>query len=294
MLDSSHLGGVLCHFCLDPLNQFEGIMTEPDLSPAEGPVLTVEAQIEKLKSGDAGERYYAAWWLGRMRIREGIPVLIQALQDPERTPAGAYTVRRNAARALAKLADQVAISALLDCVDSDDPQFAAAAIQALGECVLTHSQAQATVETALVNRLQHLNQSGLDSCNASLLEALLETLGLFASQAARPLIEPCLNHRSLRVNSSAARALYLITKDPQYIDPILVLLSHDNIHLRRAALLDLGATGYVSTAPTIANAAVETNIKLLALKTLLDAHMHQTGGIEASINSLLQILDALI
>jgi phycocyanobilin lyase subunit alpha len=79
-----------------------------DLPPAAD--LTPAGQIAKLRHGDPGERYYAAWWLGRMRIPEGIPALIEALADEtDRTTQGGYPLRRNAARALGKVASPAGI-----------------------------------------------------------------------------------------------------------------------------------------------------------------------------------------
>lgn len=63
--------------------------TAVPLDPDPSVDLTPAGQIAKLRHGDPGERYYAAWWLGRMRIAEGIPALIEALADEtDRTAQG--------------------------------------------------------------------------------------------------------------------------------------------------------------------------------------------------------------
>lgn len=74
------------------------------VSSADNPSLTVESAIANLKQReDTGARYYAAWWLGRFRVKEpeAIATLIEALEDEtDRTPDGGYPLRRNAATAL--------------------------------------------------------------------------------------------------------------------------------------------------------------------------------------------------
>jgi phycocyanobilin lyase alpha subunit len=65
--------------------------------------LTVEQAIANLQSEDLGLRFYAAWWLGRFRVSDpaAVDALIRALDDDaDRTEAGGYPLRRNAARAL--------------------------------------------------------------------------------------------------------------------------------------------------------------------------------------------------
>ncbi|NEO02278.1 MAG: HEAT repeat domain-containing protein, partial [Moorea sp. SIO3I7] len=85
--------------------------------------LTVEQAIVNLQGNDQGLRYYAAWWLGKFRVREplAIDALIAALEDQQnQTELGGYPLRRNAARALGKLGDHRAVPALIDCLDCPD------------------------------------------------------------------------------------------------------------------------------------------------------------------------------
>jgi phycocyanobilin lyase subunit alpha len=97
--------------------------------------LTVEQAIANLSGPDFGSRYYAAWWLGRFRVRSqsAVVALIATLTDEsDRTPDGGYPLRRNSARALAKLGDTQAVPALLDCLTCTDYYVREAAAQALG------------------------------------------------------------------------------------------------------------------------------------------------------------------
>jgi len=101
--------------------------------------LTIEQAIANLQSDDLGLRVYAAWWLGRFRVNvpEAIDLLIVALTDEaDRTEAGGYPLRRNAARALGKLGDRRAVPALtksLDCPDFYVREAAAQSLEMLGD-----------------------------------------------------------------------------------------------------------------------------------------------------------------
>ena len=74
---------------------------------SNSPSLTVEQALTNLQQkDDSGLRYYAAWWLGRFRVKEpeAMNLLMEALtDDTDRTPDGGYPLRRNAATALGKL-----------------------------------------------------------------------------------------------------------------------------------------------------------------------------------------------
>ena len=101
----------------------------------EAEQLTVEQAIANLKQKeDLGSRYYAAWWLGRFRVKEpeAIDVLLIALEDEsDRAPDGGYPLRRNAARALGKLGEKRAVPALIRCLEFPDFYVREAATQAL-------------------------------------------------------------------------------------------------------------------------------------------------------------------
>ncbi len=67
-------------------------MTDSYAPPTDAPAITVEQAIANLRqTDDPGARYYAAWWLGRFRVKdnEAIETLIDALKDEiDRTPDG--------------------------------------------------------------------------------------------------------------------------------------------------------------------------------------------------------------
>lgn len=266
---------------------------QPDNSLSEVPsaLLTPEIQIDRLLHGDPGEKYYAAWWLGRMRIREGSSALIAALfDDSDRTEQGGYPIRRNAARALAKLGDPAAIPPLVQCLDSDDGQLCGAAAQAIAEIAQAGVMDTTSAEQALVDWLS----STTASTSEAALEGVIEALGSLEIQAAASLLQRFLNHGSIRVCCASLRALYQLTQDPSYAEVLMDYVHHENIHLRRGAVLDVGASGYWPGSQVIATAQVEVNIKLLALKTLVDCHLRGDPPMDPHLRQVLALIDDLI
>src|SRR6478672_13981608 len=103
--------------------------------PAGGEPLTLEQALKNLTDPDLSLRYYAAWWLGKFAKGEPevVDALIAALDDEaDRTELGGYPLRRNAVRALGKLADLRAVPGLLRCLDCADYYVREAAAQSLG------------------------------------------------------------------------------------------------------------------------------------------------------------------
>ena len=234
--------------------------------------LTIEQAIINLQSEDLGLRVYAAWWLGRFRVKvpEAIALLITALSDEaDRTEAGGYPLRRNAARALGKLGDQSAVTALIKSLDCDDfyvREAAAQSLEMLGNisCIpkliaLIKTQNPETIAEA---ELEHP------------FDAFLEALGTLGAVEAISDISPFLNHPTPRVQYAAARAMYLLASEPeianQYGDRLVTALSNNDLQLRRTVLSDLGAIGYLSAAEAIANTMAENSLKLISLKGLLE------------------------
>lgn len=266
--------------------------TAVPLEPNPSVDLTPAGQIAKLRYGDPGERYYAAWWLGRMRIPEGIPALIEALTDEtDRTAQGGYPLRRNAARALGKLGSPAGIPALTEALRCSDGQVVAAAAQALAEIAPQHEPEK--LGAVLLEGLR-LVEKGLETEALAALEAIIEALGQLQLATALEQIRPYLEHDSIRLQCAAARACYRLTQDPGFAQRLLPVLAHENVHLRRAALLDLGATGYLPGARAIAVASVEANIKLLALKSLVEANLSDSAELGPELREVLLLIDELL
>lgn len=247
--------------------------SEP-LNQAEAASLTVEQAIANLRHEDLSLRYYAAWWLGKFRVRDeaAIEALIGALDDENsRTELGGYPLRRNAARALGKLGDRRAVPGLIRCLTCEDfyvREAAAQSLEALGDpaCVLTLIELlEGGVEAAqVVPGRPHLVQP---------YEAVIEALGTLHAVEAVELVRPFINHSMPRVQYAALRAMYQLTEEPQYAEQLAQALQTGEVQLRRTVVSDLGAIGYVPAAEAIATSATENSFKLIALKNLLERQL---------------------
>lgn len=230
----------------------------PTASSTE-PILSAKDAIASLAGDDNQIRYYAAWWLGKNQVQEACTALCDALQDERyRTTQGGYPLRRQAARALGDLKNPQAVPALLEALScTQDLRLREAVVQALA----------AIGDARAISALLQLLKAG----NEQPYEGLIEALGTLQAWEARPLVEPFLQHFSERVQCAAARYLFLLTQESQYIERIVQNLSHDNIYLRWAAAFDLGAIGHLQAAQAIMEAKVANSLKLLNLKRILEA-----------------------
>lgn len=243
--------------------------------------LTVEQAIANLQGEDLGLRVYAAWWIGRFRVKhpEAIDILIAALEDEDdRTNAGGYPLRRNAARALGKLGDHQAVPALiraLECSDFYVREAAAQSLEMLGDlsCIprlieLLNNQVPGTLPA---QEPPQLTQP---------FDAIIEALGTLGAIDSIPVILPFLDHEIPRIQYAAARAMYQLTPNPkianQYGDRLVQALANDDLQLRRAVLADLGAIGYLPSAEAIAQTLAENSLKLIALKGVLEKQLLHT------------------
>lgn len=249
-------------------------MIEPsteEYSAENGPNLTPELAIANLQSSDLSLRYYAAWWLGKFRISqpEAVDGLIAALEDEaDRTELGGYPLRRNAARALGKLGNVKAVPSLIKCLSCPDFYVREAAAQSLemlrdkaAVLPLIQLLAGGVSQAVQVPGRPHLTQP---------YEAVIEALGAIGATEAISLIQPFLGHPVPRVQCAAARAMYQLTQDATYGELLVKMLDNSDLKLRRVALGDLGAIGYVAAAEAIAHAKAENSFKLIALKGLLE------------------------
>jgi len=245
------------------------------------PILTPEAAIAALAGEDNQIRYYAAWWLGKHQVQSACTALCEALTDDRyRLETGGYPLRRQAARALGQLKNLQAVPALIEALDSqEDLQLREAVIQALA----------AIGDKRAIRPLLDLLHSQQQPD-----EALIEALGTLQVWSARPQIEPCLQHPSERVQCAAARYMYLLACESQYIERIIKNLNHDNVYLRWAAIFDLGAIGQSQEAvQAIIAARVPNNLKLLNLKQILEAGLNGDTGNPTSPATAGLLFDAI-
>jgi phycocyanobilin lyase alpha subunit len=271
------------------------MMTDSSPPPSDAPAITVEQAIANLQqTADTGSRYYAAWWLGRFRVkdREAIDALIEALNDEiDRTPDGGYPLRRNAATALGKLEDTRCVPALLDCLSCEDYYVRESAAQAL----------EMLADPRAIAPLSELLHGGLESATlvpgkphlVQPYEAIIEALGTLRAMEAIPLIEPFLEHFVAKVRYATARALYQLTGQAEYAEILIAATQGKELQLRRSALMDLGATGYLPAAKAIAHTLAENSIKLVSLKELLETHLrHHPDSPES--REVLALMDSLL
>ncbi|HSM82181.1 MAG TPA: HEAT repeat domain-containing protein [Nodosilinea sp.] len=267
---------------------------------AQGESLTVEQAIANLRqTADTGLRYYAAWWLGRFRVAEpeAIEALVAALDDEsDRAPDGGYPLRRNAARALGKLCDRTVVPPLIQCLSCDDyyvRESAAQALEALGDPqaipalrVMLAGGVAAAVE---VPGKPHLVQP---------YNAVLEALGSLGATDAVADILPFVEHPVAQVQNAAIRALYQLTGDATYGDRLVDRLQAPNLQLRRSAMMDLGAIGYLPAAQPIAATLAENSLKLIALQGIAETHLRQSGfpqsDLTAAARQVLALMDELL
>ncbi|NET48661.1 MAG: HEAT repeat domain-containing protein [Merismopedia sp. SIO2A8] len=246
-----------------------------------GEQLTIGQAIANIRGDDLGLRVYAAWWLGRFRVNdpEAVDVLIGALADEDdRTDVGGYPLRRNAARALGKLGDRRAVEPLiasLSCSDFYVREAAARSLETLGDSTsiprliaLLNGEIEGTLPAPEMPDL------------AEPYDAILEALGTLNADKTVPLIKPFLDHDIPRIQYAAARALYQLSASPekaaQYGNILIKALEGDELQLRRAALADLGAIGYLGAADAIAETLAENSLKLIALKGVLEKQVQST------------------
>ncbi|MEL6249503.1 MAG: HEAT repeat domain-containing protein [Cyanobacteria bacterium J06648_16] len=268
----------------------------------EGQPLTLDQALTNIhQTEDTGLRYYAAWWLGRMRVNtaEAVTALVTALHDEaDRSPDGGYPLRRNAAKALGKLGDLGAVPALIDCLDCSDYYVRESAAQAL----------EALGDTSAILPLLRLLAGGVEAAvsvpgKPHLVQpynAILEALGTLgqavgdAELATR--IAPFLTHTVPNVRNAAARALYQLTGDASYAERLVRVLQDDQLQLRRAALMDLGAIGYAPAAAAIATTLAENSMKLMALRGVLEANLKAEGDdtVSDTTQHILALMDDLL
>lgn len=272
-------------------------MSEPNLNPA----YTLDQAIANLQqTEDASARYYAAWWIGRFRAAqpETIAALLVALEDEtDRSPDGGYPLRRNAAKALGKLGDRQVVPALIKALECEDyyvRESAAQALEGLGDArAMAPLMAKLTGGLAaaqLVEGKPHLAQP---------YEAFIEALGTLQAVESIGLIEPFLEHFSPKVQYAAARALFQLTGDNRYGDLLITALGGTDLQLRRSAMMDLGATGYLPGAQAIAKAFAENSLKLIALRDLWATHRQRQASSESKALSpasrqILELMDSLL
>jgi phycocyanobilin lyase alpha subunit len=125
-------------------------------------------------------------------------------------------------------------------------------------------------------------------------DAYLEALGTLGAKEQLGLIAPFLGHPIGRTQYAADRAMYQLTGDEQYGNLLVEALRGDDLQLRRAALTDVGAIGYLPAAEAIYETLAENSLKLIALKGVLEKQViHQNHLTEGAIR-VMDLMDGLL
>ena len=262
------------------------------------PIDEAEALRRLRATDDPSAQYYAAWWLGRHRSKhpDTLPLLLAAMRQRRARQLGdgveENAVARNATRAVGKLGPSAseAFPVLLELLDDPDYGLREAAARSLGEL-------KATVALpALVARLRSgPNVAGARASDSANLvepcEALLEAIGdLGASdEEVIGVLESFLAHERPVVQCSACRSLLQLTQEPRWGERLKTLLSHPQLQVRRAALMDLGATGWRPATQAIAATLAENSLKLIALRGLVESA--PSDGLDVEI---FDVMDGLL
>ena len=279
----------------------------PEPEPQFAEPLTLEQAIDHLQGDDTSLRFYAAWWFGKFKVVDPIatPLLIAALEDEaDRTPEGGYPLRRNAARALGKIGAVGAVPALigaLDCTDYYVREGAAQSLEMLGD-----RAAIGPLEKLLDAGLQPDDSSITRSITRSIIveqpdasqpyDSVLEALGTLKAETSTAKVQAFLNHPTPRIQYAAARSMYQLTGENQYGDRLITALQGPDLQLRRAALMDVGAIGYLPAAETIAETLAENSLKLISMKGLLEFQVthNPEGALSAGAVRVMDLMDGML
>ncbi len=271
--------------------------SEPEPQFAEP--LTLEQAIDHLQGDDTSLRFYAAWWFGKFRVVNPIATaaLIAALDDEaDRTPEGGYPLRRNAARALGKIGAVEAVPALiaaLDCTDYYVREGAAQSLEMLGD-----ASAIAALEQRLDAGLQPDGKTLVDAQPdaSEPYDSILEALGTLKAVNCTAKVQAFLHHPTPRIEYAAARSMYQLTGENQYGDRLIVALNGPDLQLRRAALMDVGAIGYLPAAETISSTLAENSLKLISMKGLLEFQVthNPEGALSAGAVRVMDLMDGML
>ena len=277
-----------------------------------GEPITEEEALHRLRlSDDPSAQYYAAWWLGRNRSRhpEALPLLQEALRQRRPRDSGAgveeNAVARNAARALGKLGAPAAaaIPDLLATLADDDHGLREAAARALGELRAVESVEPLRRRLATGPAVAGAQQPGTPRLQEPC-EALLEALGEIgvAEPEVLAVIQPFVGHERPLIRSAACRALLQLTGEPRWGEQLVELLQHQQLQVRRAALMDLGAAGWRPALEPIAATLAENSLKLIALRGLVEngvpskapSPSQSPASGDAATEAVLAAMDALL
>jgi len=199
----------------------------------EVPVPVREELLRRLGDDQKNVRTRAATLIGNLRIKQALPVLLDAMASEE-----SLKCRNAIINALGRLDDPAAVAPLLDYVASDPDGSLSAAISALSQLArrgnLEDEATQAVVDAIIAT------YSGVNDAPVSTQLALLEAMARIASPTFRPLLleatEPSFDE-AVRVQAIAA--LVNLDGEPT-LERLRALLQDSHQAVRAAAITGLG------------------------------------------------------
>jgi phycocyanobilin lyase alpha subunit len=88
--------------------------------------------------------------------------------------------------------------------------------------------------------------------------------------------------------------MYQLQGNDAYGKRLVEALQGADVVLRRVALSDLGAIGYLPAAEAIAQASAENSFKLIALKGLLEHQLSLNEALSDDAIRVMNLMDALL
>jgi phycocyanobilin lyase alpha subunit len=87
--------------------------------------------------------------------------------------------------------------------------------------------------------------------------------------------------------------MYQLTQEATYGERLVKMLDSSVLQLRRVALGDLGAIGYMGSLDAIAKATVENSFKLIALKGLLEHQLLQELDLRSLTDDAIRVMNLM-
>jgi phycocyanobilin lyase alpha subunit len=88
--------------------------------------------------------------------------------------------------------------------------------------------------------------------------------------------------------------MYQLTGDGEYGDRLIAALQGDKLQLRRAALADIGAIGYLKAAEPVTQTLAENSLKLISLKGILERQLVGTDSLSPDAVRIMELMDSLL
>ncbi len=239
-----------------------------------------EELLRRLGDSNKNVRARAATLIGNLRIKQALPVLLEAMATEE-----SLKCRNAIINALGRLDDPAAIAPLLDYVASDPDGSLSAAISALSQLARKGNlepDATQRVVDAIIAAYVHVKDAPIGTHIA-----LLEAMGRIGAEAFRPLLIEATEAKfeeSIRVQAIAALAN--IDGEPT-IERLRALLQDGNQTVRTATITAMGRIATIesdfSRLARRSNPEVESNTQVQEATWLAAKNVFERLPVEAQL-----------